>query len=386
MILSDISVDRPVFATVISLLLVVFGVMSFMDLPLRQYPDVNPPIVSVSTTYRGASADIVESKVTRLIEDRISGIEGIKTISSNSQDGRSRITIEFKINRDIDDAANDVRQRVSRLLNNLPEEADPPEITKADTNDRAIMWIRLKSDQMSPLELGDFAKRFIVDRFSSIDGVARIQTNTRSYAMRVWLDRQKLAARNVTVNDVERALRSENIELPAGRVESTEREFTVKIERKYQSAQDFAQLVISQAADGHLIRLGDVANVELGSENYRSEMRGNREFMVGLGIIKQSKGNALDVARSVKKEMAKINESLPAGASLAVMMDQSVFIEASINEVYKTFVIAMLRHVYSGHYRACIHRRLLHSSEFIRLFHQFTNLAGPHPVHRACGG
>jgi len=342
MILSDISVDRPVFATVISLLLVVFGVMSFMDLPLRQYPDVNPPIVSVSTTYRGASADIVESKVTRLIEDRISGIEGIKTISSNSQDGRSRITIEFKINRDIDDAANDVRQRVSRLLNNLPEEADPPEITKADTNDRAIMWIRLKSDQMSPLELGDFAKRFIVDRFSSIDGVARIQTNTRSYAMRVWLDRQKLAARNVTVNDVERALRSENIELPAGRVESTEREFTVKIERKYQSAQDFAQLVISQAADGHLIRLGDVANVELGSENYRSEMRGNREFMVGLGIIKQSKGNALDVARSVKKEMAKINESLPAGASLAVMMDQSVFIEASINEVYKTFVIAML--------------------------------------------
>ncbi len=342
MILSDISVDRPVFATVISLLLVVFGVMSFMDLPLRQYPDVNPPIVSVSTTYRGASADIVESKVTRLIEDRISGIEGIKTISSTSQDGRSRITIEFKINRDIDDAANDVRQRVSRLLNNLPEEADPPEITKADTNDRAIMWIRLKSDQMSPLELGDFAKRFIVDRFSSIDGVARIQTNTRSYAMRVWLDRQKLAARNITVNDVERALRSENIELPAGRVESTEREFTVKIERKYKSPQDFAQLVISQAADGHLIRLGDVANVELGAENYRSEMRGNREFMVGLGIIKQSKGNTLDVARSVKKEMAKINESLPPGASLAVMMDQSIFIEASINEVYKTFSIAML--------------------------------------------
>ena len=341
MILSDISVDRPVFATVISLLLLAFGVMSFMELPLRQYPDISPPIVSVSTTYRGASATIVESKITRLIEDRISGIEGIKTLSSTSQDGRSNITIEFKITRDIDDAANDVRQRVSRLVNNLPEEADPPEISKVDTDDQPIMWLRFKADNMSRLELGDYAIRFLVDRLSSIDGVARIRTPGQTYAMRVWLNRQQLAARNVTVNDVERALRDENIELPAGRVESTEREFTVRIERKYRTPEDFAQLVIRQSADGHLTRLGDVAQVELGAADYRSEMQANRDIMIGIGIIKQSKGNTLEVARAIKKEVVAINKTLPVGASLAPMMDQSIFIEAAINEVYKTFAIAM---------------------------------------------
>lgn len=341
MILSDISVDRPVFATVISLLLVAFGVMSFIDLPLRQYPDINPPIVSVSTNYRGASAQIVESKVTRLIENRISGIEGIKTMSSNSQDGRSSITIEFKISRDIDAAANDVRQRVARLMNNLPDEADPPEISKVDTNDRPIMWLRLKSANMSKLELGDYAKRFLVDRLSSTDGVARIRTSSRTYAMRIWLNRQQMAARNVTVGDVEAALRAENIELPAGRVESTEREFTVRIDRKYKKPQDFEQLVIRQSGDGHLTRIGDVARVELGAEDYRNEMRGNREFMIGLGIIKQSKGNTLNVARAIKKEMMEIRKILPPGAALEVVMDQSVFIESAINEVYKTFAIAM---------------------------------------------
>ncbi len=341
MILSDISVDRPVFATVISLLLVAFGVMSFMDLPLRQYPDINPPIVSVSTNYRGASAEIVESKITRLIEDRISGIEGIKTISSTSQDGRSNITIEFKISRDIDAAANDIRQRVSTLLNNLPEETDPPEISKVDTNDRPIMWLRLNSTNMSRLELGDYAKRFLVDRLSSVEGVARIRTSSRTYAMRLWLNRQQMAARNVTVDDVERALRAENIELPAGRVESLEREFTVRIDRKYKKPEDFAQLVIRQSDDGHLTRLGDVSQVELGAEDYRSEMHGNREFMIGLGIIKQSKGNTLSVAHGIKQEIKKIAKTLPPGAELKVVMDQSIFIEAAINEVYKTFAIAM---------------------------------------------
>lgn len=341
MVLSDISIDRPVFATVISLLLVAFGVMSFIDLPLRQYPDINPPVISVSTNYRGASAAIVESKLTRLIEDQISGIEGIKTMSSSSQDGRSDITIEFNINRDIDAAANDVRQRVSRLLDNLPEEADPPEISKVDTNDRPIMWLRLKSANMSRMELADYGKRFLVDRLSSVDGVARIWTSSKTYAMRVWLNRQQLAARNITVNDVEQALRSENIELPAGRVESIEREFTVRIDRKYKTAGDFARLVIRKSRDGHLTRLGDVAKVVLGAEDTRSEMRGNREFMIGLGIVKQSKGNTLAVARAINKEIKVINKTLPPRASLEVIMDQSVFIESAIHEVYKTFAIAM---------------------------------------------
>ncbi|NOZ42149.1 MAG: efflux RND transporter permease subunit [Alphaproteobacteria bacterium] len=341
MVLSDISIDRPVFATVISLLLVAFGVMSFVDLPLRQYPDINPPVISVSTTYRGASAEIVESKITRLIEDQISGIEGINTISSSSQDGRSTITIEFNVDRNIDAAANDVRGRVSKLVAKLPKEADPPEISKVDTNDRPIMWLRLKSATMSRLELADYAKRFLVDRLSSIKGVARIWSSSKTYAMRIWLNRQQLAARNITVNDVERALRSENIDLPAGRVESTEREFTVRVERKYKTARDFARLVIRKTADGHLIRLGAVAKVVLGAEDTRSEMRSNQQYMVALGIIKQSKGNTLAVARAVKKDLVQINKTLPPGTSLQVIVDKSIFIEAAINEVYKTFAIAM---------------------------------------------
>ncbi|MCF8474876.1 MAG: efflux RND transporter permease subunit [Emcibacter sp.] len=341
MILSDTSVDRPVFATVISLLLVVFGIMSFKDLPLRQYPDINPPIVSVTTNYRGASAAIIESKITRLIEDRISGIEGIKTMSSDSQDGQSNITIEFKISRDIDDAANDVRQRISRLVNYLPEEAAPPEIYKVDTNDQPIMWLRLKSATMTGLELSDYARRFLVDKLSAVEGVARIRTVGQDYAMRIWLDRQQLAARNITTIDVEQTLRTENVELPAGRIESTEREFIVRMDRKYMTPHDFAELVIDKGDDGHLTKLSDISRVELGAEDYRSEMSGNGDLMVGLGIIKQSKGNTLEVTRAIKKEIRQINETLPSDASLSIVMDQSIFIEAAINEVYKTFAIAM---------------------------------------------
>lgn len=341
MILSDISVDRPVFATVISLLLVAFGVINFINLPLRQYPDINSPVVSISTRYSGASAQIIETKITRVIEDRISGVEGIKTIRSSSRDGRSRITIEFSVSRNIDDAANDIRQRVSRLLNNLPEEADPPEVTKDDNDERSIMWMHLKSTNMDRLELADYAHRYLLDRLSSVDGVARIRFGNSTYAMRLWIDRQKLAARGLTVEDIERALRAENIELPAGRIESLEREFTVRIARKYDTEQDFAKLVINQSDDGHLTLLGDVAKVHLEAENTRKTMRSDGELMVGMGVVKQSKGNALDVARAVKAEVAKIAKNLPPGTTLEVNSDNSIFIEEAINEVYKTFAIAM---------------------------------------------
>ncbi|WP_138379107.1 efflux RND transporter permease subunit [Luteithermobacter gelatinilyticus] len=342
MILSDISVDRPVFATVISLLLITFGVMSFIDLPLRQYPDVNPPVISIRTNYPGASAEVVETKVTQLIEDRVSGIEGIKTISSNSTDGRSSITIEFSINRDLDDAANDIRQRVSTVLNNLPEEADPPEVSKDDENDDPILWLNLRSTTMDNLKLADYAQRYIVDRLSSIDGVARVRTSSSTYAMRIWLDREKMAARNITAGDIENALRTENVELPAGRLESLEREFSVRMSREYTTPEDFARLVIKQDADGHLTRIGDVARVELGAEEYRAEMHSNGDYMIGLGIIKQSKGNTLDVARAVKAERLKINQTLPAGTEIGLSFDGSRFIEEAINEVYKTFAIAMV--------------------------------------------
>jgi len=342
MLLSDISVKRPVFATVISLLLIAFGIIAFNQLPLREYPDISAPIVSISTDYRGAAAAIVETKVTQILEDRVSGIEGIKNIESVSEDGRSKITLEFKLSRDVDAAANDVRDRVSRVLDNLPEEADPPEIFKVDANESVIMWLNLSSLQLNALELTDFAERYLVDRFAVLDGVARVRIGgARRYAMRVWLDRQALAARGLTVNDIETALRAENVELPAGRIESLEREFTVRVARSYQTVEDFQQLVLKRGEDGYLIRLAEVARVEVGPENDRTELRGNGEFMIGLGIVKQSTANTLAVARLVDTEVNRVQQSLPDYIDLHNSYDTSVFIEGAIQEVYRTLLIAM---------------------------------------------
>ncbi len=342
MILTDISVKRPVFASVISLLLIAFGLVSFDKLPLREYPNIDPPVVSISTNYRGASASVVESRITQLIEDRISGVEGIKNISSSSSDGRSSVTLEFDISRDIEAAANDVRDRVSGLLNNLPEEADPPEVQKANGSSEVIMWLNLVSNQMSTIELTDYARRYLVDRFSVIDGVANIRIGGgRVYAMRVWIDRQALAARNLTVADVESSLRSQNVELPAGSIESKERHFTVRLERSFRTAKDFENLVLTQGDDGYLVKLGDVAKVEIGAEEERIMFRGNREAMIGLGVTKQSTANTLDVARAANKLVDQINPTLPAGMEIKRSYDSSVFIEASIKEVYQTLIIAM---------------------------------------------
>ena len=226
MILSDISIKRPVFASVISLLLIVFGLVSFSRLPLRKYPDIDPPVVTIDTVYPGASAYVVESQITQLVEERIAGVEGIRFIESSSQDGRSRVTIEFPTGRDIDAAANDLRDRVSRIVDDLPTEADPPEIQKEDSNDDVIMWLNLTSEKMTVPELTDYADRYLVDRFSVLDGVSRVRVGGGPrYAMRVWLDRSAMAARDLTVTEVEQALRAENVELPAGKIESATRSF-----------------------------------------------------------------------------------------------------------------------------------------------------------------
>lgn len=343
MILTDLSVKRPVFASVISLLLVAFGLVAFGKLPLREYPNIDPPIVSIETNYRGASAAVVESRISQLIEDRISGVEGIRHVSSSSSDGRSQVTLEFDISRNIEDAANDVRDRISGLLDNLPEEADPPEVQKANGGDEVIMWLNLESDQMTTLELTDYTRRYLADRLSVVDGVSMIRIGGgKVYAMRVWLDRQALASRSLTVADVEAALRAENVELPAGSLESKERHFTVRLERSYRSAEDFANLVIVQGEDGYLVKLGDVAKVEVGSDEDRIMFRGNREAMIGLGVSKQSTANTLEVARGVNALVDKINPTLPAGMSIKRSYDSSVFIEASIKEVYQTLFTAMI--------------------------------------------
>lgn len=342
MMISDISVKRPVFASVIALVLVIFGIVSFDRLPLREYPDIDAPIVSISTAYPGASASVIETRITQIIEDRIAGVEGIRAIDSRSTDGRSRITLEFFSDVDIEAAANDVRDRVSGVLRILPEEANPPEVEKADGNDDVIMWLNLASEELTTPELSDFAERFIVDRFSALDGVARVRVGgSRNYAMRIWIDRRALAARDLTVVDIERALRSENIEAPAGSIESDQRTYTVRVDRAFQSAQDFSELVIAEGDDGYLVRLGDVARVELGNEEDRNMFRGNGVPMVGLGIVKQSTANTVAVADAARNLADQLNGTLPNGIYIARSFDSSVFISASICEVYITLAIAV---------------------------------------------
>ncbi len=343
MLISDTAVKRPVFATVISILIVVFGIVSFLRLPLREYPDIDPPIVSIDTRYPGASASIVETRITQVIEDRIAGVEGIRFINSTSSDGRSRISIEFRIDRDIDAAANDLRDRVQGVLDNLPEESDPPEIEKADSSDDVIMWLNLASESMTTPEISDYAERFLVDRFSALDGVARVRVGgSRNYAMRVWIDRKALAARGLTVGDIESALREENIEAPAGSLEATTRSYTVRIDRAFKTAEDFAGLTVFEGEDGYLVRLGDVARVEKGTTEDRNIFRGNGIPMVGMGVIKQSTANTVEVAAAARELAEELNKTLPNGLQIYQSFDSSVFIDASISEVYKTLVISVI--------------------------------------------
>ena len=341
--LSDTAVRRPVLAIVINLLLITFGMMAFKFLSLREYPDVNPPIVSIGTSYPGASAAIVETRITQIIEDRISGISGIRSISSSSSNGRSNITIEFDSDRDIDAAANDVRDRVSRVLNNLPEEVDPPEVSKADADEDVIIWFNLASDNMSSLELSDYARRYLEDRFSSLDGVARVRLGGGSeYAMRINLNQEAMAARRVTITDVEQALRRENIELPAGELRSTDRQLSARVLRGYTSDQQFRELVIRKDQAGHLIRLGEIADIFLGPYDEKIYFRGDGKDVIGIGIIKQSTANTLEVARAAKAEYERIKTSLPANIQILPSYDSSVFIEQAIFEVYLTLGIAMI--------------------------------------------
>lgn len=343
MILSDLSVKRPVFATVLNLLIVTFGIVAFLLLPLREYPDTDKPVVSINTKYPGASAAIVETKITKILEDKISGIEGVKNITSNSRDGRSSISIEFNIERDIDGAANDVRDKISSQLGRLPEQADPPEVRKANDDGDVIAWFTLQSDVFNTLELTDYANRYIVDRFAVVSGVAEIRVGGgRTYAMRIILDRNAMAARGITVTDIETTLRNENIELPAGEIKSIDRDFNVRVARSYQTAEDFANMVIARGTNNSLVRLGDVANVKVDAENEDTMFKGNGRNMVGLGIIKQSTANTIDVVKAAQKEMEEVQLNLPAGTEIVPSYDSSIFIKESIDEVYNTLGIAMI--------------------------------------------
>ena len=337
--LSDLSIKRPVFAVVMSLLLIVLGVMSFTRLTLRELPAIDPPIVSVSVDYRGASASVVETRITQVLEDALSGIEGVNTIESRSANGRSNISIEFNLSRDIEAAANDVRDAVSRVVDRMPEEAEQPEIAKVESDADPIIWLNMSSTTMDTLQLSDYAERYITDRLSSIDGVAQVRIGGQQrYAMRIWLDRDQLAARGLAVSDVEDALSRENVEPPAGRIESADRDFTLRVTRNYQKPEDFAQIPLGKGADGYVVRLGDVAKVELGSEERRAYFRSNGVPNVGLGVVKTSTANSLDVAHAVREEADKIRSSLPKGTQIFVAFDTTTFIDAAVDRVYETLL------------------------------------------------
>ena len=344
--LSDISVQRPVLAMVIAALIIAFGLLALNRLPLQEYPTIDPPVVTIDTRYPGASASVVETRITQVLEDRIAGVEGIELITSQSEDGRSQIEIEFGIDMDINAAANDIRDRISGALRNLPDDADNPEVTKADSSEEVVVWLSLSGNDYSITELTDYANRFLVDSLSVQPGVARVRVGGGSdYAMRVWLDRNALAARGLTVSDIEDALRAENVELPAGSLESKDRQFIVRLPRSFASAEDFQRLALSspqnQEENGYLVRLADVARVEVGAVEDRSVFRSNGIPMVGLGMIMQSTANVIELSEAVQVELERLQGTLPEGMSLSLNYDASLFVSGAIEQVVMTLFIAM---------------------------------------------
>ncbi len=342
MFLPEFSIRRPVLATVMSLVIILLGVISFQRLSVREYPKIDTPVVSARTVYKGASAQVVESQITQPLEDSISGIEGIRTIKSVSREEVSTITVEFTLQRDSDAAANDVRDRVARVRGQLPEAADEPVVAKIEADAQAIMWIALFSDRHGPLEITDYADRYMADTLKTLPGVARVIIGgERRYAMRLWIDRDRLAGYGLTAQDVESALRRQNVELPSGRIESREREFTVLAESDLRTVEQFNGMIITETR-GYPVRLKDIGRAELGAQDDRNALRVNGQPTVGLGIVKQSTANTLGVAQAVKKVLPQIEQGLPPGMRLYIAFDSSVFIDASINAVYETLAVALV--------------------------------------------
>ena len=341
--ISEFCIRRPVFATVLSLLLIIFGLVSLERLAVREYPDITRPVVSITTSYRGASANVVENKITQVIEDRIAGIEGVLKIESDSEDERSSIRIEFDADRNIDAAANDVRDRIGRVVTQLPPEADPPQISKSDGHSESVMFMSFNSETMNQLEITDYVERYLLDRLSTVPGVSRAgMSGARRAAMRIWIDRQQLAARSLTVGDIESALRRENVELPAGRLESRAREFSLRTAVGLETEQDFRDLVIGRGPEGHLVRLGEVADVRIAAENDRTLMRTDGQVGVGIGIEAQSKANVRDVVRGVRAEVERLRPTLPEGSTLVVTTDNGLAIEAALKEVLIAVAFAFI--------------------------------------------
>ena len=343
--IADVCIRRPVFATVLSLLVVLVGLMSWSRLSVREYPNIDEAVVTVDTTYRGASAEIVESQVTKPLEDSLAGIEGVDVLSSISRQERSQITVRFRVERNADSAAADVRDRVSRVRQRLPDDIDEPVIAKVEADASPIIWVAFASDRHSQLELSDFASRIIKPRLQTLPGAADARMfGDRRYAMRIWVDRDRLAAYGLTVQEVEDAVRRQNVELPAGRIESRAREFAVVARTDLAEPAQFEAIVLRQAAtpDGYPVRMRDVARVEVAPASERTSVRFLGQPAISLGLIKQSTANPLDLKRGLVDMLPRLQAELPAGMSMTIANDTTVFIERSISAVFSTIWEAVL--------------------------------------------
>ena len=344
--ISDLCIRRPVFATVLSLSIMLVGLVSYTRLPVREYPKIDEPVVTVDTTYRGASAEIVESQISKPLEDSLAGIEGVDVITSISRQENSQISVRFKLERNPDSAASDVRDRVSRVRNKLPTDIDEPVIAKVEADANPIIWIAFSSDQHSALAVTDIANRIVKPRLQTLPGAADVRVfGERKFAMRIWLDRDRLAAFSLTPQDVEEALRRQNVEVPAGRIESRSREFSVVARTDLSEPAQFAEIIVKQAADAkgsYPVRIADLGRVEIGAASERSSVRFNGRPAVALGVIKQATANPLELSRALRAELPKVISELPPGMTASVAYDSSVFIDRSIDAVFKTIGEAML--------------------------------------------
>ncbi|ANU35609.1 vibriobactin export RND transporter permease subunit VexH [Vibrio scophthalmi] len=358
--LSDVSVKRPVSALVLSLLLCVFGIVSFSKLAVREMPDIENPVVSVSTRYDGASATIIESQITSNLEEQLSGISGIDEISSTTRNGMSRITITFNLGYDLNTGVSDVRDAVARAQRSLPEEADDPIVYKNNGSGEASLYINLSSSELDRTQLTDYVERVLMDRFSLISGVSSVDISGGLYkVMYVKLKPELMAGRGVTTSDITQALRSENLESPGGEVRNDQTVMSVRTARTYKDVEDFEYLVVRRASDNTPIYLKDVADVYIGAENENSTFKSDGVVNVSLGVVPQSDANPLEVAQLVHQEVEKVQQFLPSGTRLAIDYDSTVFIERSIEEVYSTLfvtggLVILVLYIFIGQARATL--------------------------------
>ena len=348
MFITELSIKRPTISWVMSMILIVFGLFVFWKLPVRELPNgIQPPVVQIQVDYKSAAASVVDQEVTQVVEDVIGGAEGIKNIDSKSQNGRSTINVEFDTSIDLDNAANDIRERVARIVDNLPLEAEAPQILKRAAGFTTTMWLSLSSSTWDDLELGDYAERYLVDQFSSVKNVGRIRVGgLRELSIRVWIDSIKLAANNLTIQEVELALRGENISLPAGTLEANNIDLTLNLNKSYNDINSIKQLPIKKNGN-KVVLLSDVANVEFGPVSEKTLFKAQTKDQinlktVGIGIYARSGASTVELSKDIKKKISQVKKTLPKGLDLRVSFNRANYVEAAIQEVYKTLVIAFI--------------------------------------------